>query len=151
MIQRANARIKRERFRKREGFEQPEACPDLAAVERNPSCPLGTRDSGLGRGTRLQEAVRLLTGEAQTSDQRRFRVRTRPTPTPSPGNSSTQSADHLPQNFKGQEHRLHFTELTSFVLVLAPGCLPAHKTGTRDHSRAGRSSVLKPFPCRVTL
>ena len=36
MIQRAKAGRKRERFRKREGF--------LAAAQRNPSCPLGTRE-----------------------------------------------------------------------------------------------------------
>ena len=39
---------------------------------------LPTRDSGLRRGTRPQEAARLLTGEAQTSDRRRFTVRTCP-------------------------------------------------------------------------
>lgn len=50
MIQRAKARRKTEGFRKREGFVWPEAYPDLAAVQRNPSCPLGTRERGSPTG-----------------------------------------------------------------------------------------------------
>lgn len=149
MIQRANARIKRERFRKREGFEQPEACPDLAAVERNPSCPLGTRDSGEGLACRRQSGC----SPGRLRHQIRGGLESEPAPPPphlqetAPPNQQTT----CPRT-SGAKNVGFFTELTkSFVLVLAPGCLPAHKTGTRDHSRAGRSSVLKPFPCQVTL
>ena len=109
MIQRAKAQRKTEGFRKWEGFVWPEAYPDLAAVQRNPSYPLGTRDSGEGLACSRQPGcslgrLRPQIGGGLESEPAR--------PTPSPGNSSTQSADHLPQNFGGQKHRMHFTELT---------------------------------------